>query len=99
MGLALSDWMVYTMWAVLGLLLLNVVIGLVQAFWTGTLDPTFVLDALKEVLFYVVPLDFIITMIPIDPTRWTLVAFYFLGGLAIIIKYTLDIKKKLVKQQ
>jgi hypothetical protein len=35
-------------------------------------------------------------LIPMDPTKWTLVIFYFVGGIAVIIKYVLDIKRKLI---
>jgi hypothetical protein len=86
--------MVYTMWAVFGLMIIDFLIAFFKSFWKGSFGPTIVLDYLKDVLYYVFPLNIIISMIPMDPTGWILVIFYFVGGLAVIIKYIIDIKGK-----
>jgi hypothetical protein len=39
-------------------------------------------------------LKMIISLFPLDPTGWILVVFYFIAGIAIIIKYIVDIKNK-----
>jgi hypothetical protein len=94
MALLLSSWMIYAMYAVLGLMMLDVLIALFQSFRKGTFKPSFVLDYLKDVLFYIFPLNVVVSLLPIDPTGWILMMFYFLGSFAIIIKYITDIKDK-----
>ncbi len=91
---SLSEWMLYTMWAVFGLMILDLLLGFLKSFWKGTLTSDLILGYLKDVLYYVVPLNFIISMFPIDPTGWILIVFFFVGGLGVIIKYVLEIIKK-----
>jgi hypothetical protein len=94
MTFTLSDWMIYTLLAIFGLMIIDFLIAFFRSFWEGNFDPTFVLGYLKDVLYYVLPLNIILSMIPIDPTRLILVIFYFVCGIAIILKYLLDIKRK-----
>jgi hypothetical protein len=94
MSFTLSDWLVYTLWAVFGLMIIDFLIGFIKSFWKGSFTLTFVLDYLKDVLYYVVPLYIIATISSIDPTGWILNIFYFSGGIAVSLKYLLDIFKK-----
>jgi hypothetical protein len=94
MSFTLSDWVVYTVWAVFGLMIIDFFIGFIKSFWKGSFTLTFVLDYLKDVLYYVMPLYIILTISPIDPTGWILHIFYFIGGIAVSLKYLLDIVKK-----
>jgi hypothetical protein len=94
MTFTLSSWLIYTLWAIFGLLIIDFLIVFFRSFWVGSFDPTFVLDYLKDILYYVLPLNIILSMIPMDPTGWTLVTFYFVCGIALILKYILDIKRK-----
>ncbi|WP_163100680.1 hypothetical protein [Peribacillus alkalitolerans] len=98
MDFALSDWMLYTMWGVLGLMFLDFLIAFFRSFWKGSFNTAFVLEYLKDVLYFVIPLNIIVSMIPMDPTGWILVIFYFAGGIAVIIKYIVDIKGKLINK-
>lgn len=91
MGFTLADWMVYTLWGVLGLMSLDLLIQLLKSFWKGSFNVTFVLDYLKDVLYYVMPLTVLLSLFDLDPTGWALVIFYFLGGLAVMVKYVTDI--------
>lgn len=91
MGFSLSAWMVYTMWAVFGFMIIDFLIALFRHFWEGNFDPKFVLEYLKDIVFYVLPLNVILSMISIDPTGWILVILFFIGGIAIVLKYILDI--------
>lgn len=91
MGFTLADWMVYTLWGVLGLMSLDLLIQLLKSFWKGSFNLTFVLDYLKDVLYYVMPLTVLLSLFDLDPTGWALVIFYFLGGLAVMVKYVTDI--------
>ncbi|MGM0880758.1 MAG: hypothetical protein ACQEXQ_06905 [Bacillota bacterium] len=93
MTFTLTDWMIYTMWAIFGLMILDFIVAFSKSFWEGSFNITF-LDYLKDILFYVLPLNVIISMIPIDPTGWILVILYFVGGISVILKYVLDIKKR-----
>lgn len=93
MTFTLTDWIIYTMWAIFGLMIIDFIIAFAKSFWEGTFNTTF-LDYLKDILFYVLPLNVIISMIPIDPTGWILVSLYFIGGISVILKYVLDIKKR-----
>jgi hypothetical protein len=86
--------MIYTLWGIFGLMIIDFLIAFFRSFWKGSFDPTFVLGYLKDVLYYVLPLNVIVSMIPIDPTGWILVIGYFVGGIAVILKYLLDIKRK-----
>ncbi len=97
MGFTLSDWLLYTLWGVFGLMIINFLISFFQAFWKGSFIPSFVLDYLKDIIYYVLPLNILLSMFQIDPTGWILVTFYFIGGLAVIIKYLMDLKTKLIK--
>jgi hypothetical protein len=91
MSFTLADWMVYTMCGVLGLMSLDLLIQLVKSVSKGSFDLTFVLDYLKDVLYYVMPLTVLLSLFDMDPTGWVLVIFYFLGGLAVMVKYLTDI--------
>lgn len=82
------------MWSVLGLLIINFLISFFMAFWAGSFDPAFALGYLKDILYYVLPLNVILTLRSIDPTNWILVSLYFILGLAVILHYLLDIKTK-----
>ena len=94
MGFSLTSFMIYTLWAVFGLMILDFLIAAIKSFWIGTISPAIVLDYLKGVLYYVFPLNVIVSMIPMDPTGWILTIFYFVGGIAVMLKYALDIKGK-----
>ncbi|MFD0699064.1 hypothetical protein ACFQZT_33865 [Paenibacillus sp. GCM10027628] len=94
MTFSLSSWMIYTLWAIFGLMIIDFLIAFFRSFWAGSFDPTFVLGYLKDVLYYVLPLTIIVSMSAIDPTGWILMILYFIFGLAVILKYLLDIKRK-----
>lgn len=87
----LASWIVYTMWAVWGLMFIDLLVTLFQSLIEGPFNPTFVLGYLKDILYYIVPLEFMVNMVPIDPTGWILVIAYFVGGLSVMLKYLLDI--------
>ncbi|MBO7742660.1 hypothetical protein I8J29_00535 [Paenibacillus sp. MWE-103] len=92
-GLSLGDWVVYTMWGVFAFMILDFAVAFARSFWSGSFDTTF-LGYLKDILFYVVPLNLILSMTSIDPTHYTLIVLYFIGGASVIIKYAADIVKR-----
>ncbi|MCM2532980.1 hypothetical protein NDK43_12000 [Neobacillus pocheonensis] len=82
------------MWAVLGLMLLDFIVGLFKSLVTKSFNLKMVLDYLKDVLYLVFPLVFILNLMPIDPTGWILLVFYYIGGLAVIWNYLSGIINK-----
>lgn len=94
MTFTLTAWMIYTMWAIFGLMFIDFFVALFRSLMKGSFDTTFILGYLKDVLYYVFPLKIFVDMIGIDPTGWIFVIAYFVGGLAVIIKYIVDIIRK-----
>lgn len=94
MALALRDWVFYTMWAVFGFMILDFLTAFIKSFWKGSFGPNLILPYLKDILYYVLPLNILISMFTIDPTGWILLIFYFAGGLAVSVKYIMDLVKK-----
>ncbi|WP_308639476.1 hypothetical protein [Paenibacillus silvisoli] len=90
MTFTLSAWVTYTMWAIFALMIIDFVIAFSKGFWKGSFDTTF-LPYLKDILFYVLPLNFLLSMVSIDPTTYTLVVLYFIGGASVVYKYIRDI--------
>ncbi|MDD9267302.1 hypothetical protein ACFPES_09745 [Paenibacillus sp. GCM10023248] len=88
-----AGWMIYTLWAIFGLMIVHFLISFFRTFWEGTFDFSFVLDYLKDVLYYILPLNVLVNLSSIDPTGWILVIFYFICGIAVILKYLLDFRK------
>lgn len=86
--------MLYTMYAVMGLMLLDFVVGLVRSVVTSTFSSSMVLDYLKSVLYMVFPLLVLLSLMPIDPTGWAIQIFYYIGGLAVIWNYIVAIINK-----
>jgi hypothetical protein len=86
--------MLYTMYGVVGLMLLDFVIGFVRSLATKTFTVNMVLDYLKSVLYMVFPLLVVLSLMPLDPTGWALKIFYYIGGLAIIWNYLVQIVSK-----
>lgn len=82
------------MWAIFGFMWLDLLIGLFRSIVTRSFSPTMILDYLKDVLYYVLPLTVLVTMAPLDPTGWALMIFYYIGGLAVIWNYLISIKNK-----
>ncbi|HLO11023.1 MAG TPA: hypothetical protein VK190_02080 [Pseudoneobacillus sp.] len=94
MSFTLADWMIYTLWGIFGLMSIDLLIALFKSFWKGSFNLAFVLEYLKDVLYYVMPLSIVYSMFGLDPTGWILVIFYFIGGLAVMVKYLTDIINK-----
>lgn len=86
---------IYMMLAVFGLMIIDFLLAFFKSFWTGTFSPSIVLNYLKDIVYYVLPLNILVSMMSIDPTGWILLIFYFIGGLAVIIKYGIDIIGKI----
>lgn len=90
----MAYWIPFMMWAILGFMLLDFLIGLIKSLVTKSFSSTMVLDYLKDVLYMVFPLLVISSLAPIEPTQWVLHIFYYIGGLAVIWHYIKAIIKK-----
>jgi len=84
----------YTLWAVLALLLLDFLVGLVRSFIAKTFSSNLVVEYLRNVLYHILPLLVMISLFPIDPAGWILLVFYYIAGLALILHYLTEIKNK-----
>jgi hypothetical protein len=82
------------MWAIFGFMWLDFLIGLFRSLVTRSFSPKMVLDYLKDVVYYVLPLVVVVNLMPLDPTGWLLLIFYSIGGLAVIWNYLVSIKNK-----
>ncbi|RAP76027.1 hypothetical protein [Paenibacillus montanisoli] len=90
MDFSLAAWITYTMWAIFALMIVDFVIAFSRGFWKGSFDTTF-LPYLKDILYYILPLNFILSMVAIDPTKYTLIVLFFIGGASVVVKYIMDI--------
>lgn len=86
--------MLYTMWAVLGLMMLDFVIGIIRSLVTKSFTLNSILEYLQNFLYHVFPLLVIITVMPLDPTQWVLLIFYYISGLALVLHYLINIVNK-----
>lgn len=55
----------------------------------------FVLGYLKDLLYYVMPLLLLAGLSLMDVTGWVVLVGYYLGALAVLLKYLMDLKGKL----
>lgn len=90
----IAGWTLYMMWVVMGLMLLDFLVGFFRSMVTKSFSSNMVLDYLKDVLFYVFPLMFLMTLMPIDPTGYALLIFFYIGGIAVTWHYLTAIFNK-----
>ncbi len=90
----INGWILYTLWAVLGLMMLDLLVGIFRSLVTKSFSPKIILDYLKDILYFVLPLIYVLNLIPLDPSGWILLIFYYLSGIALILHYLIAIKNK-----
>lgn len=95
MTFMLTDWMLYAMWIVLGMMGLDFVVGLYHSLKTKSLSYNMILGYLTDTLYYIVPLFVLANMEPLDHSGWLLLIGYYIGAVGLVLKYAADIKKKL----
>ncbi|MBA2941205.1 hypothetical protein HZF08_23275 [Paenibacillus sp. CGMCC 1.16610] len=93
MTLALTGWMLYAMFVVLGLMGLSFLYSLYNALKAGSFSSDLFLSYLKDLLFYVFPLFMLSNMKALDPTGFLLLIGYYLGALGVALKYLGSFKK------
>lgn len=94
MMVALSGWMLYTMWAVLGLIGLNVLAGMYRALMSNTFSLSLVPKFLGDMLNTVLPLMILGAAQTYDPTGWIALIAYYVAGVGLIWRYLVEIKVK-----
>lgn len=95
MTFALSGLMLYTMWAIFGLMFIDFLICFFRSLSSSSFPITLMLNYLMDILNFVLPLMIIVSMMPLDPTGgWVMQIAYYVGGLAIIWHYVTSIKSR-----
>lgn len=94
----ITDGMLYSLWLVLAVIGLNLLVGVYSALkenqFTVYRFPGFLRTG---ILHCVVPLLAIVYMLPLDHTEFLLVSVYYIGALAVFLKYILDVINKIKK--
>jgi hypothetical protein len=91
----LTGWMLYTMWAVLGLIGLNWLVDIYRALVGKTFSWDTLTEVLGPILYTVLPLLILTRIMDLDPTGWIILIAYYLSGLGVVLKLLLGLKKKL----
>ncbi|UOF89618.1 hypothetical protein LSG31_17280 [Fodinisporobacter ferrooxydans] len=94
----LTGYMLYSMWAVLGLIALDILTGLYRAMISNSFSFAKLASFLGTgILNYVLPLLVLAKVQQLDPTSWVVALMYYLGALGVVAKYLTDISSKLKK--
>ncbi|MFC5402628.1 hypothetical protein [Cohnella soli] len=92
---SLTYWMEVAMWVVLGSMAVDFLAGLYKSLKGGTISHEPVLGYLKDIVSYVLPLLVLASISVMDTTGWIVLVGYYVGAVAVIIKYLLSLKGKL----
>lgn len=98
MSFALTGWMMYTMWAVLGLMSLDLLMGVYKSMKSNSFSLDQLSDFLGGVLTQVFPLLILANLnkTDIDPTGgWILLVLFYLTGIGVIWKLLMGLKGKM----
>lgn len=95
MTFAFTDWMLYSMWVVLGAMGLNFLVGLYKSLAAGTLSGDLVTVYLKDLVMLVFPLFLLAGLTSYDHTGWIMETAYYVGAVGVFYKYLMDLKGKL----
>jgi hypothetical protein len=93
--LSLSGWMLYTMYAVLAVIGLDLLAGWYRALMSHSYSTDNLTDFLGSMISYVLPLMILSWLTAVDPTGMAVMIAYYVGGIGIVLKYLLSIKNKL----
>ncbi|RAP78377.1 hypothetical protein [Paenibacillus montanisoli] len=95
MTFALADMMLYSMWAVLGFMGLNFLFDFFKMLKSGSFSTDFVMGYLKDMVLIVLPLFMFANMQSLDNTGWIILTAYYIGAVAAVVKYLMDLKGKM----
>lgn len=95
MTFALSGWMLYSMWAIFGLMFVDFLVNFFRSLSSSSFPITLMLNYLKDIVSYVLPLMIIVNMMSLDPTGgWVMLVGYYVGAIALIWNYITSIKSR-----
>lgn len=92
---SLTHWMEVALWVVLGAMALDFLVWLFKALTGGNLSVDPVLGYLRDIVRYIVPLLVLAVLTTIDKTGWIVLVGYYVGALAVVVKYLRDIRARL----
>ncbi|MFC3802595.1 hypothetical protein [Cohnella sp. GCM10012308] len=94
---ALTYWMEVALWVVLGSMAVDFLVGLFQSLQGNKFVNAneAVLVYLREIVVYLLPLLILSGIALMDETGWIVKTAYYIGAVAVVIKYLKDIKAKL----
>ncbi|MCM3629653.1 hypothetical protein M3194_20135 [Paenibacillus glycanilyticus] len=92
---SLTLWMEVALWVVMGSMAANLLVDLFKSVTGGKFSTDFVLGYLKDMVYYVLPLLLLAGLAAMDVTGWVVLVGYYLGALAVLLKYLMDLKGKL----
>jgi hypothetical protein len=96
--MALSGYMLYTLWLIIALIGIDILAGLYRALTNHSFSFGKLASFLPNaILFSVFPLLLLTYLDHVDPTGWFVKIMYYLGALGIVVKYLTDISEKLRK--
>ncbi|MFD0672882.1 hypothetical protein [Cohnella sp. GCM10027633] len=90
----LTYWMEVALWVVLGAMAVDFLIGLFQSLTGGKISVEPVLGHLKDIGGYVLALLILAGVSVMDTTGWIVEAGYYVGAIAVVVKYLMSIKSK-----
>lgn len=93
--LSLSGWMLYTMYAVLVVIGLDLLAGWYRALVSHSFSLDNLTEFLGSMISYVLPMIILSWLTAIDPTGWGVMIAYYVGGIGIVLTYLVSIKRKL----
>jgi len=95
MTFTLTDWMLYAMYVVLGLMALDFLLGLYKSLKAGNFSSALILNYLKDLLHYVLPLFLLANLMSLDSTGFLVLTGYYIGAFGVALKYLYDLKNKM----
>lgn len=95
MTFMLTDWMLYAMYVVLGLMALDFLLGLYMSLKAGKFSSALILNYLKDLLYYVLPLFLLANLMALDSTGFLILTGYYIGAFGVALKYLYDLKNKM----
>jgi hypothetical protein len=91
----LTGWMLYTMWAVLGLIGLNWLVDMYRSLVGKTFSADTVTGVLGDMMTTVLPMLVLAWSMTFDTTGWIVLIAYYLAGLGVVWKQLSNLKTKL----
>lgn len=92
--LMLSGLMLYTMWAIFGLMFIDFLTSFFRSLSPNSFPIHLFLEYLRDIVNYVLPLMIIAFFATLDPTGWVMIVAYYVGGIAVIWNYLSAIKNR-----